>query len=856
MLTILFDIIVQPIIYVLEVSFSLLYRVTSSQGLSIIGVSLVVNLLCLPLYRMADEVQGAEREKQASMKKWVDHIKRSFSGDEQYMALSTYYDQQGYHPARALLGSLPLLLQIPFFMAAYTYLSGLELLNGASFWFMNDLGAPDSLLAIGGISINVLPVAMTALNCASTAIYTRGLPLRDKLQAYILAALFLVLLYDSPAGLVFYWTCNQLFSLGKNVVMKLLPHAGEKTTKDERVSSKKASAQTATLNPTPVFFLSAILLAALSGTLATSAVIADSPTEFVSAFEYVDPITYIVHATCVSAGLYVLWAGTYFLLAGSRARRVMAMVMVCATVCALIDYFWFAPNFGSLYSNLTYDRVFAFSAQELLLNLAAIASACALIVLLWRYLSKLLVPAMAVLTIALVALSFTNIGKINESVGTYMKNSQTDVAYFDNNGVPTPKFSLSRSGKNVIVLFMDRAMACYVPYIMDDRPELEQAFDGFVYYPNTLSFGTNTKFGSPALYGGYEYTPGAMNERKDLSVKDKHNEALKVLPALFSQNGWSATVVDPPYGNYQYVTDLSIYDDLAGVDAYRMTGAYSKYVRDEYGVEPLNRTRTIAFYAFMRVVPRFLQPTVYDEGRYCSTTSVPIMESFMDEWSVLHLLPQLTTIQEDGDTFLQLANCSTHEPDFLSLPDYEPAANVERTFVAQDKTHDGVTMHMDSAYKACHYEANMSALIQLGRWFDWMREQGVYDNTRIVIVSDHGRFLSQFDEQRIDEYLEVQMVNPLLMVKDFDAHGFSTSDEFMTNADTPAMALANVLPGAINPFTHKEITTDAKDGDQYVTASSDWRLGSGNETEFNTSDAPWYAVRDNIFDISNWHRLD
>ena len=36
-----------------------------------------------------------------------------------------------------------------------------------------------------------------------------------------MAGLFLVLLYDSPSGLVFYWTLNNLFSLVKNIFYKL-----------------------------------------------------------------------------------------------------------------------------------------------------------------------------------------------------------------------------------------------------------------------------------------------------------------------------------------------------------------------------------------------------------------------------------------------------------------------------------------------------------------------------------------------------------------------------------------------------------------------------------------------------------
>ena len=70
-----------------------------------------------------------------------------------------------------------------------------------------DLGAPDGLLTIDGLTLHALPILMTAVNFISSAIYTKGFPLKDKLQLYLMALLFLVLLYDSPSGLVLYWTC-------------------------------------------------------------------------------------------------------------------------------------------------------------------------------------------------------------------------------------------------------------------------------------------------------------------------------------------------------------------------------------------------------------------------------------------------------------------------------------------------------------------------------------------------------------------------------------------------------------------------------------------------------------------------
>ena len=96
------DVAVQPLVYLIELVFSIFWRFTDIPGIAIVGVSIAVNLLCLPLYRMADDVQEREREKQASMERWVSHIKKHFKGDEQYMMLSAYYYEQGYRPIHAL----------------------------------------------------------------------------------------------------------------------------------------------------------------------------------------------------------------------------------------------------------------------------------------------------------------------------------------------------------------------------------------------------------------------------------------------------------------------------------------------------------------------------------------------------------------------------------------------------------------------------------------------------------------------------------------------------------------------------------------------------------------------------------
>ena len=219
-LEVLNRLILGPLELLFDAVYAIGYRITGNPGLSIILLSLVINFLMLPLFRRADALQEEERVQARLLKPGIEKIRRAFKGDERFMILQTYYRQNHYKPWYVLKGSLSLLLEIPFFIAAYRYLSGLSLLQGAAFGPIADLGKPDQLLSLFGAPVHLLPILMTVINLISGIIYTREMPLRSKIQLYGMALVFLVLLYGSPSGLVFYWTLNNLFSLVKNILRK------------------------------------------------------------------------------------------------------------------------------------------------------------------------------------------------------------------------------------------------------------------------------------------------------------------------------------------------------------------------------------------------------------------------------------------------------------------------------------------------------------------------------------------------------------------------------------------------------------------------------------------------------------
>ncbi len=170
-------------------------------------------------------------------------------------------------------------------------------------------------------------------------------------------------------------------------------------------------------------------------------------------------------------------------------------------------------------------------------------------------------------------------------------------------------------------------------------------------------------------------------------------------------------------------------------------------------------------------------------------------------------------------------------------------------------TVEGKTMICETAEQMEHYQTNMAAYIKLGEWFDYLRECGVYDNTRIILVSDHGRGLNQFEDIDFTEegLFDMERYNCLLMVKDFNATGFTVSDEWMTNADTPALATEGIIDDPVNPFTGNRISSDYKESGIEVIDSLDYYIDLNNGYKFLPGD--WYSLKGSMFKKENWSYL-
>lgn len=896
-----------PLQLLFEFVFSLVYRHFNNPGFSIVFLSLIVNLLVLPLYRRADKMQSEERDLEVKLQPGVDHIKATFTGDERFMMLQTFYRQNNYKPISALKGAGTLFLEIPFFIAAYNFLSGLLLLQGASFGPIKDLSLPDGLLSFGNISVNLLPILMTLINVGSSIIYLRGFPLKSKIQTYGLALFFLIFLYNSPSGLVFYWTLNNLFSLGKNIFYKLnnpgriLRYCGiglslvalvvcnymlisrpEDTMRNKIIltiailfsyvflfvflnySNIHLPELDADTNKSGLFYISTLFLIILTGILIPSTVIRSSVGDFINLFFFYSPFWYIFHSVLLAIGTFGIWSGIFYKLAGNVVKRVMELFFLVLAGTSVVNYMFFGTSYGILTNTLIYKTPPHDTNQEVLLNIVLFFEIC--VILFWfgkrnhKFVSGILLAS----CMAIGIMSTLNIRNISKEI------SSVNLAYVKRR----PEITLSKTGKNVVILMTDRAIGFYAPFIMAEKPELQQKFDGFTLYPNTLSFGTNTNIALPAIYGGYEYTPSMMNERSDLLNVEKHNEALLLMPILFGKENYDVTVINPTYANYSVLPDLSIYKDYPHTHAFLSSGLFTD--SDDFQKLINLRNRNFFCFSLYKSVPLAVQPIFYTGGLYNDPDAIAKRKDFQqphqvldnlniahgknsaleNEYLVLDNLPLITKITDtDQNYYVTLDNATTHEPTLLQLPEYEVSSTVNNEMYESSpivrKSLDGKTITFGTSNQITHYHVNMLSLIEIGKWMDFLRENDVYDNTRVIIVADHGRDLG-FDDYVLYGGEDLLFYNPLLMVKDFNSKGFTVNDQLMTNADVPTIAMEGIIESPVNPFTGHEINSEMKNSEMLeVQHTVQFLARQNNGNTFLPS--PWFYFHGgNVFNRDNW----
>jgi len=526
-------------------------------------------------------------------------------------------------------------------------------------------------------------------------------------------------------------------------------------------------------------------------------------------------------------------------------KRLMAKISVILVGIAIVNVFLFVEYYGHLSTMFKFSEEVESSTIIILLNLFIIFFIAILISLFMGKLRKILVSGLTIAVFALMLSGTMNCINIFREFHIFqlqlIENSHT---------TDKPIYRFSKNGKNVLIIMLDMGMPGYLPYIFDEKPELNNSFDGFTWYRNTISFGPSTIFGVPGIFGGYEYTPLEMQNRNDTPLVEKHNEALLLLPKIFSDHGFEVFVSDPPLANYSWIPDLRFFSDYPQINANNILGKFTnQWLLDrKIGVDPINMVNHINFnmirFSLFKFAPIIFRGIIYDDGDWlsCGKYNKKISNRTLKNYIALDILPEITVIDDtELDCFNVFSNELPHASSFLQPPDYVPAieiTNIGNGFFANDE----------------YYHVILASFLLLEKWFDFLKENNVYDNTKIIIVSDHGRNLrSKFPNNIIlPDNRSLQQYSALLLVKDFCSHGkLSVDDSFMTNADVPLLALNGIVENPVNPWTGKILSSNKENGIT-LTTSELWSTKHHFKYQFDIKPHEWLHVRDNIFEVENW----
>ncbi len=206
-----FDIIAKPMLAALN----FLEGMIGNYGVAIIIVTIFVKILFWPLTAKSYKSMKKMQKLQPQIKK----LREKYKDDKQRMNQEIMHMYKTYK-VNPMGGCLPMIVQIPVFIAFYKVLgASIELRHAPFMLWINDLSAPDRLFPDLGIPyVGGIPV-LTLLMGASMFFQqkmtpTTGDPTQAKMMM-MMPIVFTFIFINFPSGLVLYWLVNNLLSIGQ-----------------------------------------------------------------------------------------------------------------------------------------------------------------------------------------------------------------------------------------------------------------------------------------------------------------------------------------------------------------------------------------------------------------------------------------------------------------------------------------------------------------------------------------------------------------------------------------------------------------------------------------------------------------
>ena len=412
----------------------------------------------------------------------------------------------------------------------------------------------------------------------------------------------------------------------------------------------------------------------------------------------------------------------------------------------------------------------------------------------------------------------------------------------------------SKTEKNVVAFFFDGFTGDHLQRIVAAAPELAEKLDGFTSYPDTLATGCMTFLSTPSIYAGPSYKANVLNRTEpNSSLREKFARSLTVLPNIFVRRGYDVVMAGTPYlesgdvffhrGLESPKSVLLLYGDNWARDYIPYWQRWAEATGLSFQDKDVDISRFLLNLSLFRAAPFSLRINLYNGGNWRGNVADQVLEArlrthFMSNLPPMQFMGDFVSTDEGAPTFKIIRSMLSHYTWHLPLEGMQPMLDPYPATPGQFVLVDGIIPE--------HYYTETHMVRFVADFVASLKRLGVYDNTRIVIFSDHDSGDSWGLNKKLGREAYQGDPNALLMFKDFGSRGpLRFSDALMSCEDIPTLLLEGIerVDGIPDMEALRRIS-----GPDRVRVHC---VGTRTPDQ-NLFDATVYTVRGTIYRRENW----
>jgi YidC/Oxa1 family membrane protein insertase len=198
-----FTVVAKPLLWFLKTT----HIVTKNFGIDILILSILIKIIFLPLTQISMKSMKEMQKVQPEMKRLKEQFKNDKARVQQEIML--LYKRRKINP---MSGCLPMLVQIPVFIALYNALqNSIEMRHAPFLFWIRDLSAKDPIyitpIIMGATMVLQQKMTPTAADPAQAKIFM------------LMPIMFTFLFLNFPSGLVLYWMVTNILSIAHQYYM-------------------------------------------------------------------------------------------------------------------------------------------------------------------------------------------------------------------------------------------------------------------------------------------------------------------------------------------------------------------------------------------------------------------------------------------------------------------------------------------------------------------------------------------------------------------------------------------------------------------------------------------------------------